>query len=291
MALELIIKAFKTKLKNPVRKLILIKLADNANDQGECWPSHQYIADQCEISRRTVINHINALEECGLLVKEARFSNNGQRSNLYRIFPDQVQVEDDPEYQEGGEGDSPVGVNNLHGGSEGDSQGGSEGDSHRNNHSSEPTNESDILSEGNKKIRPKSKYSEQFERWWSFYRRKEGKGKAWDVWKKNELDDACEFLIERLQEINDADYSMREIDYIPMPATYLNQSRYDDDVMPRAPKGATNETNQNRKLSPHEQVKLANERARAERERAEKDPGIREDLGVYEPGVWRSLDE
>jgi hypothetical protein len=33
---------------NPLRKLVLLKLADNASDQGECWPSYQYIADQCE---------------------------------------------------------------------------------------------------------------------------------------------------------------------------------------------------------------------------------------------------
>jgi biotin operon repressor len=48
---------------NPIRKLVLIKLADNANDNGECWPSYQHIADHCECSRSAVREHIEALIE------------------------------------------------------------------------------------------------------------------------------------------------------------------------------------------------------------------------------------
>lgn len=72
MSMILMVKAMQTKVGNPLRKLVLIKLADNANDLGECWPSYQHIADQCEISRRSVINHINKLEEMGLLKKKYR---------------------------------------------------------------------------------------------------------------------------------------------------------------------------------------------------------------------------
>lgn len=67
--MALMVKAMCIKVGNPLRKLVLIKLADNASDNGECWPSHQHIADQCEISRRSVINHIEALCESGLLKK------------------------------------------------------------------------------------------------------------------------------------------------------------------------------------------------------------------------------
>ena len=59
MSMELMVKAMKAKVGNPLRKLVLIKLADNANDQGECWPSYQNIAEQCEITRRSVMNHVN----------------------------------------------------------------------------------------------------------------------------------------------------------------------------------------------------------------------------------------
>lgn len=77
--------AMKTRVGNPLRKLVLIKLADNASDAGECWPSYQHIADQCEISKRSVISHIDALCHAGLVVKEHRDGPKGNSSNLYRI--------------------------------------------------------------------------------------------------------------------------------------------------------------------------------------------------------------
>jgi len=77
------VKAMKTKVGNPLRKLVLIKLADNANDIGECWPSYQHIADQCEIDRSTVRRHIKHLEEQRLLRIENRDGPKGNSSNLY----------------------------------------------------------------------------------------------------------------------------------------------------------------------------------------------------------------
>jgi predicted transcriptional regulator len=71
--------------RNPLRKLVLLKLADNASDQGECWPSYQHIADQCEISRRSVMNHVAALCESGLMRKETRSGPKGNGSNFYRL--------------------------------------------------------------------------------------------------------------------------------------------------------------------------------------------------------------
>lgn len=84
--MELMVKAMKTKVGNPLRKLVLIKLADNASDQGECWPSYQHIADQCEISKRSVMNHINTLCGAGLLRKEIRKGGpKGNSSNVYYL--------------------------------------------------------------------------------------------------------------------------------------------------------------------------------------------------------------
>ncbi|MCZ5459875.1 hypothetical protein O5625_24510, partial [Escherichia coli] len=47
MSMELMVKAMKIRVGNPLRKLVLIKLADNGSDQGECWPSYQHIAEKC----------------------------------------------------------------------------------------------------------------------------------------------------------------------------------------------------------------------------------------------------
>ncbi len=78
-------KAFKLKVGNSCRKLVLLKLADNCNDQGECWPSYQHIADQCEMSRRSVITHINKLSEMGFVEVCSRSTSKGSSSNKYRL--------------------------------------------------------------------------------------------------------------------------------------------------------------------------------------------------------------
>ncbi|HEJ7302286.1 helix-turn-helix domain-containing protein [Serratia marcescens] len=86
MSMELMVRAMKIKVGNPLRKLVLLKLADNASDQGECWPSVPYIAEQCEISERSVQNHIQQLVKDGLVRIEKRLAENGlNRSNVYHI--------------------------------------------------------------------------------------------------------------------------------------------------------------------------------------------------------------
>ncbi|KIC79398.1 helix-turn-helix domain-containing protein [Pseudomonas sp. C5pp] len=85
MSMELMVKAMKTRVGNPLRKLVLIKLADNASDHGECWPSYQHIADQCEIDRSTVRKHIKHLEAQGLVRIENREGPKGNSTNLYYL--------------------------------------------------------------------------------------------------------------------------------------------------------------------------------------------------------------
>ena len=78
MSMLLTAQAMKLKVGNPTRKLVLLKLADNANDKGECFPSYQHIADHCEVSRRSVISHIDALIKMGLVEKKSRKNQDGQ---------------------------------------------------------------------------------------------------------------------------------------------------------------------------------------------------------------------
>jgi hypothetical protein len=85
MSMELMVKAMKAKVGNPLRKLVLLKLADNANDQGECWPSYNYIAEQCEMSRRSVMDHVKKLELSGFLRREYRKGVKGNSSNVFHL--------------------------------------------------------------------------------------------------------------------------------------------------------------------------------------------------------------
>ncbi|GGE75807.1 DNA-binding protein [Streptosporangium jomthongense] len=85
MSLMLMAQAFGAQVGNAARKLVLLKLADNANDQGECWPSYQYIADQCEISRRSAMDHIEELCKSGLIQKRSRKGPKGNATNIYIV--------------------------------------------------------------------------------------------------------------------------------------------------------------------------------------------------------------
>lgn len=85
MSMLLMVKAMSISVGNPLRKLVLLKLADNASDSGECWPSYQHIADQCEIARSTVKSHIRELEKAGLLRREFRKDGDLNKSNVFHL--------------------------------------------------------------------------------------------------------------------------------------------------------------------------------------------------------------
>lgn len=122
MSMRLMVQAMNCKVGNPARKLVLLKLADNANDDGICFPSYQYIADKCEMTRRSAINHIEYLIKMGLVSKKERKNKDGSISNLYFLHLEQ-------------------GSENFALGSENFALGGSENISPRTSHSLEPVNE------------------------------------------------------------------------------------------------------------------------------------------------------
>lgn len=85
MSMLLTAQALKIKVGNAAKKFVLVKLADNANDDGICWPSYEHIAEMCEMSRRTVIRHIADLEEMGLVSVRSRKGAKGNDSNVYQL--------------------------------------------------------------------------------------------------------------------------------------------------------------------------------------------------------------
>ncbi|EFO6946157.1 helix-turn-helix domain-containing protein [Salmonella enterica] len=144
MSMNLMAKAMSIKVGNPLRKLVLIKLADNANDEGECWPSYQHIADQCEVSRSTVKSHIRALEDMGLLKREFRRKGELNQSNVFYLTLDNAQ-QIPPESggagaDRGGAGADRGGAGADRGGAGADLGGGA-GDDPRTYHSFEPVKE------------------------------------------------------------------------------------------------------------------------------------------------------
>ena len=86
MSMRLTSEAMLLKVGNPVRKLVLLKLADQANDNGECWPSYKTIAEAAECSRRSAVTHIDWLEKHGFLwIEERRLDGNRNLTNVYHL--------------------------------------------------------------------------------------------------------------------------------------------------------------------------------------------------------------
>lgn len=90
MSFTLAAKVMGLKVGSLPRKMVLLKLADQANDDGLCWPSYQTIAEACEISRRSVIRHIQKLEEDGYLTITKTYDKANQKnfSNRYNLTLD-----------------------------------------------------------------------------------------------------------------------------------------------------------------------------------------------------------
>lgn len=65
--------------------LALLALADQANDQGFCWPSQQKLAPKARQSVSTLRRSLRSLEKMGLLTTITRSSTRGRRSNLYLL--------------------------------------------------------------------------------------------------------------------------------------------------------------------------------------------------------------
>ena len=138
MSMRLMAQAMSIKVGNPLRKLVLIKLADNANDDGICFPSYQYIADVCEISKASARTHIDALIKMGFVSKKARKNKDGSSSNLYLLH-----------LEKGMPADSTGGMPADSTGMPADSTGGMPADSTITCHSSEPVNEPKKTSQKN----------------------------------------------------------------------------------------------------------------------------------------------
>lgn len=71
----------------PAAKIVLYWLADHYNEEtGLCFPSLKTLASECEMNKSTLIRHLDALEEMGLIERDKRNRENGSRaSNSYRL--------------------------------------------------------------------------------------------------------------------------------------------------------------------------------------------------------------
>ncbi|MBH9537511.1 helix-turn-helix domain-containing protein [Novosphingopyxis sp. YJ-S2-01] len=74
-------------------KIVLLALADAANDEGTCWPSMKTLATKCSKSDRTVQGAIQTLCKKGLLNRKERLG----KGCLYTVLPDTPDAANTPE--------------------------------------------------------------------------------------------------------------------------------------------------------------------------------------------------
>ena len=76
---------------NATEKVVLLALADHANEDGLCWPSISLLVKRAHVGERTVQRAIQSLEDAGFIARERRVRENGSdTSNLYRLIFDKV---------------------------------------------------------------------------------------------------------------------------------------------------------------------------------------------------------
>ncbi|ELD9709876.1 helix-turn-helix domain-containing protein [Escherichia coli] len=252
MSMNLMAKAMNIKVGNPLRKLVLIKLADNANDNGECWPSYQHVADQCEVSRSTVKSHIRALEEMGLLKREFRRKGELNQSNVFYLTLDNAQ-QIQPESggagaarggagaARGGAGAARGGAGAARGGA-GAARGGGAGAAPRTYHSFEPVNEpknimfEHVRTECEKSPDRHEETDKAFEEiFWCAGMRKAGKKNAASAfrtqfreWRKTTKGTASEFATMLAEDIACRNGKQFGFDRL-LPSSYLNGQRWNDE--------------------------------------------------------------
>ncbi|MCT7512672.1 helix-turn-helix domain-containing protein [Aliarcobacter cryaerophilus] len=86
MSIKAINEAFKSNLSGNI-KLVLLSLADSADESMQCFPSYSHIAKKASISISTAKRIIKKLEEMEVLKKQNRFikGKKQQTSNIYTL--------------------------------------------------------------------------------------------------------------------------------------------------------------------------------------------------------------
>lgn len=206
----------------PSVKLVLLSMADRADETACCWPSYARLALDTGLERKSVMRAMKALRDAGLIepAGETRGKTNSvpvyklnvgaQREDISRSQrvpgpkEDQVPKRTSSRSQRGPTKQVPNGTTEPI--------------------SKEPTNEPN-----------------NFVDFWSLYPRKVGnKPGAQRLWSKLSADEREAVMAH----LGGLPYADRDKAYIPHPSTYLNQRRWETDTEPAKPLGSAWEEQQ-----------------------------------------------
>ena len=193
-------------------KLVLLALADHSDDNGVCWPGMEGVAQKTGLTRRTVVTTIRSMEGKGLLTVESRTAGGMKISNRYflnlRCEAVSHRCENDciPDVKMTTSRCEAV----------------SHKTSIRQTSKKEPSTHS-LVRQG--------RTCPRFNTIWEAYPRKIGKGAAERAWKNIRDQEAALVAIRDALswQTKSEQWTMENGRYIPNPATYLNQRRWEDE--------------------------------------------------------------
>lgn len=206
MSVEALVWAFNQPIPTSER-FVLVALGDHADQDASCWPSRTRISARTGLSEATVKRALRSLQERGLIRVESRVRENGSStSNRYYL-----QITDSVN---GGVTMTPGGGHQY------------------------PGEGVPMTPPIEPSLEPSSKdpHAEAFGAWWEIYPRKVSKQAAAKAWKaRTKAKDLPDDLVEITQRFA-ASVAGKDPEFIPHPATWLNQKRWED-VPTSAPSG------------------------------------------------------
>lgn len=232
----------------PAAKMVLYWLADHHNGEtGHCFPSLNTLAKECEMSRATVVRHLDALESAGLIIRRDRKRDNGsQTSTSYELRLAPVSELNNPCFKMKQPPVSKCDPHNLG----------------NNNLGTEPS----LF------MVKADDFEAKFTEFWDRYPRKVGRGQAKTKYKAAlkvaEHDEIMFGLSQQLPALES-----KEKQFQPHPATWLHGERWKDEIeQPHSRAGATpNGGGMGRPTATQQIANLAIRRAKASQARGNGD--------------------
>lgn len=71
--------ALKQNVGSPTRKLVLLAIANYADENGKCWPSQERLCQDTELGERTIRDALKGLEADGYITRTSRHVNGNKR--------------------------------------------------------------------------------------------------------------------------------------------------------------------------------------------------------------------
>lgn len=185
----------------PNAKLLYGEITALCSKEGYCWASNAYFAELYRVSAGTISEWVRTLRAAGHITYAVKENNTRQ------IFLKGVS-----EKPEGGIGKSRRGV------------------SEKPEHITTVINTTITTSNNSA-----SDYSSDFEEFWKEYPKKVGKGAAWSAWKKAKPPALADLLATLTGQRGGDQWRREQGRFIPNPATWINQRRWDDEVEEHVP--------------------------------------------------------